>query len=309
MTTGIDPNAPLSLRGHLTKLFAGLVVKSALHDPDMTRKRQRVDKLAKLTWPASGTTYTAGQLGEVPVEWVAHPASGARGFLLYLHGGAYVTGSPRSHRALTSRLAKSARVCVAAPDYRLAPEHPYPAAVDDALAAYRGLLDQDVSANKIIIAGDSAGGGLALALALRLKSEPLPQPAGIVCLSPWTDLTMSGESVSSRANQEVMLSRQLGMDSAAQYLSGQDPKLPQASPLYADLGGLAPLLIQVGGQEILHDDSTRLAQRASAQGVPVTLQIWPRLWHVWQLHGGLMPESDAAIAAIADFIHARLTGR
>ena len=126
--------------------------------------------------------------------------------MLYLHGGAYVTGSPRSHRALTSRLARDARVCVAVPDYRLAPEHPFPAAVDDALAAYRGLLEQDISANKIIIAGDSAGGGLALALALRLKSEPLPQPAGIVCLSPWTDLTMSGESVRSRADREVMLS-------------------------------------------------------------------------------------------------------
>jgi len=302
-------DAPLSLRAFLAKFAARLLIAPALHEPDMALRRQKVDKLSRFTWPARGATYTTGNLGGVPVEWVAHPASGARGFVLYLHGGAYVVGSPRSHRSLTSRLAQAARVCVATLDYRLAPEHPFPAAVDDAVAAYKALLAQDVSANKIIIAGDSAGGGLALALALRLKAKPLPQPAGIVCLSPWTDLTMSGDSVKSRARQEVMLSGKLGRDSAAQYLAGQDPTLPLASPLFADLTGLAPVFIQVGGQEILHDDATRFAQKASAQGVQVTLQTWPNLWHVWQLHGGLMPESDAAIAAIASFVHARLTGK
>ena len=302
-------DAPLSLRAFFMKLGARLLIQPALHDPDLARRRRRVDQLSRFTWPARGATYTSGNLGGVPVEWVAHPASGARGFVLYLHGGAYVVGSPRSHRALTSRLAQAGRICVAALDYRLAPEHPFPAAVDDALTAYKALLAQDISANKIIIAGDSAGGGLALALALRLKAEPLPQPAGIVCLSPWTDLTMSGESVTQRAKLEVMLSGKLGAESAAQYLNGQDPAQPLASPLYADLTGLAPIFIQVGGQEILHDDATRFAQRASAQGVPVTLQTWPNLWHVWQLHGGLMPESDAAITAIARFIHARLTGK
>ena len=250
----------------------------------------------------------------VTLRWRVADAKGqlieeSRTPMVYLHGGGYVLGSPRTHRALTSRLAQAGRVCVAALDYRLAPEHPFPAGLDDALAAYKGLLAQDISANKIIIAGDSAGGGLALALALRLKAEPLPQPAGVVCLSPWTDLTMSGDSVKSRARQEVMLSEAFGRDSAQHYLKGQDPKHPLASPLYADLAGLAPLFIQVGGQEILHDDATRLAQRASAQAVPVTLQIWPKLWHVWQLHGGLMPEADAAIGAIASFIHARLTGK
>ncbi|MDP3856236.1 MAG: alpha/beta hydrolase [Stagnimonas sp.] len=301
--------APLSLRAYFMKLGARLLIRPALHEPDMARRRQRVDALSRFTWPAGGATYTHGNLGGVPVEWVAHPASGARGFVLYLHGGAYVVGSPRSHRALTSRLAQAARICVAALDYRLAPEHPFPAALDDAVAAYRALLAQDISASKIIIAGDSAGGGLALALALRLKSEPLPQPAGIVCLSPWTDLSMSGESVKSRAALEVMLSEQLGRDSARHYLQTQDPTLPLASPLFADLAGLAPVFIQVGGQEILHDDATRFAQRASAQGVPVTLQTWPNLWHVWQLHAGLMPEANAAITAIASFIHARLTGK
>lgn len=302
-------DAPLSLRAFFMKIGARLMIRPALHEPDLGRKRLKVEGLGRFTWPARGATYTSGNLGGVPVEWVAHPASGARGFVLYLHGGAYVVGSPRTHRPLTSRLAQAGRVCVAALDYRLAPEHPFPAAVDDALAAYKALLAQDIAANKIVIAGDSAGGGLALALALRLKAEPLPQPAGIVCLSPWTDLTLSGESVKSRARLEVMLSEKLGAESAGRYLQGQDPTHPLASPLYADLAGLAPLFIQVGGQEILHDDSTRLAQRASAQGVAVTLQTWPHLWHVWQLHGGLMPEADAAIRAIASFIHARLTGK
>ena len=302
-------DAALSLRAFFMKIGARMMIRPALHDPSLKQRRLRSEGLARYTWPARGATYTAGSLGGVPVEWVAHPASGARGFVLYLHGGGYVLGSPRTHRALTSRLAQAGRVCVAALDYRLAPEHPFPAGLDDALAAYKGLLAQDISANKIIIAGDSAGGGLALALALRLKAEPLPQPAGVVCLSPWTDLTMSGDSVKSRARQEVMLSEAFGRDSAQHYLKGQDPKHPLASPLYADLAGLAPLFIQVGGQEILHDDATRLAQRASAQAVPVTLQIWPKLWHVWQLHGGLMPEADAAIGAIASFIHARLTGK
>lgn len=309
MTKGINPNAPLSLRAFFMKFAARMIMRPALHEPKLAAKRARVEKLARFTFIAAGTTFTPGTLGGVPVEWVAHPQAGARGFVLYLHGGAYAVGSPRTHRALTSRLAQMARVCVAAVDYRLAPEHPHPAAVDDALAAYRGLLAQDIPANKIIIAGDSAGGGLALATALRLKAEPLPQPAGIVCLSPWVDLTLAGESMKSRVKNDVMLSPALLAEAAAMYLGKQSGLTATASPLFGNLTGLAPLFIQVGGQEILHDDATRLAQAASAQGVPVTLQTWPNLWHVWQLHGGTMPEADAAIAAMANFVHGCLTGR
>ena len=302
-------NAPLSLRALLTRFFVYHVMRPALAQPPSALSRAKLAKLAKLLWMPRGTKLTFGQLGGVDVEWVANPAAGARGFVLYLHGGGYVTGSPGTHRGLTSRIARDAHVCVAVPDYRLAPEHPHPAAVDDALAAYKGLLDQGIPANKIIIAGDSAGGGLSLALALRLKDAPLPQPAGIVLLSPFTDLTHSGASMNAPQQKEWLLTKSFIHAAGRHYGGDQDPRQPTLSPLFADLKGLPPLFVQVGSDEVLLDDSTRLAQAATQQGVQVTLQIWPRLWHVWQLHGGQMPEADRAILAIANFVHGRLTGK
>lgn len=302
-------NTSLSLRALLMRSFVHAVMRPTLAMPIGTAARAKLEKLAKLLWMARGTKLTHGQLGGVPVEWVANPEAGARGFVLYLHGGAYVTGSPRTHRGLTSRLARDARVCVAVPDYRLAPEHPHPAAVDDALAAYKGLLAQDIPPHKIVIAGDSAGGGLSLALALRLKAEPLPQPAGIVLLSPFTDAALDSGSMQSPTQKEWLLTKPLMFAAVKDYAAGQDLRTPTISPLFADLTGLPPLFVQVGTDEVLLDDSTRLAQAATKQGVPVTLQIWPRMWHVWQLHGGQMPEADRAITAIAGFIHGRLTGK
>ncbi|MES2682343.1 MAG: alpha/beta hydrolase [Pseudomonadota bacterium] len=302
-------STPLSLRALLVRLVVNHVMRPVLATPPTAANRLRLEKLTGLTWVPRGTKITEGQLGNVPVEWVANSTAGARGFVLYLHGGGYVTGSPRTHRGLTSRIARAARVCVAVPDYRLAPEHPHPAAVDDALAAYKGLLDQGIPPHKIIIAGDSAGGGLSLALALRIKAAPLPQPAGLVLLSPWTDLTLAGGSMQSPQQKEWLLTKSFIVDAANHYAGGQDARQPTASPLFADLTGLAAMLVQVGTEEVLLDDSTRLSQAATQQGVPVTLQIWPQLWHVWQLHGGQMPEADRAIAAIAEFIHGRLTGK
>ena len=302
-------NTTLSLRALLVRLVVSQVMRPVLATPPTAANRQRLEKLTALTWVPRGTKITEGQLGNVPVEWVANSTAGARGFVLYLHGGGYVTGSPRTHRGLTARIARDARVCVAVPDYRLAPEHAHPAAVDDALAAYKGLLDQGIPPHKIIIAGDSAGGGLSLALALRIKAAPLPQPAGLVLLSPWTDLTLAGSSMQSPQQKEWLLTKSFIVDAAQHYAAGQDPRQPTVSPLFADLTGLAAMLVQVGTEEVLLDDATRLSQAATGQGVPVTLQIWPKLWHVWQLHGGQMPEADRAIAAIAEFIHARLTGK
>jgi len=299
----------LSIRAFLVRAFVYVVMRGALAKPPNTETRTQLDKLSKLIFMPRGSKLTFGQLGGRNVEWLADPVAGARGFVLYLHGGGYVTGSPRTHRGLAARLARAARVCVAVPDYRLAPEHPHPAAVNDALAAYEGLLQQGIPPNKIIIAGDSAGGGLALALALRLKAAPLPQPAGIVLLSPFTDLSLSGASMQSPQQKEWLLTKPFIHAAAKHYLGAQDPRQPTASPLFADLSGLAPLFVQVGTDEVLLDDSTRLAQAATQQGVSVTLQIWPRMWHVWQLHGGQMPEADRAIAAIADFVHGRLTGK
>ena len=299
----------LSLRGYLVRSFVKAMMRPALATQPNAASRGKLEKLAKMLWMPAGTKLTFGQLGGVPVEWLANPAAGARGFVLYLHGGGYVTGSPRTHRGLTSRLARAARVCVAVPDYRLAPEKPHPAAVEDALASYKGLLDQGIPPHKIIIAGDSAGGGLSLALALKLKSVPLPQPAGIVLLSPFADLTLSGASMQSPTQKEFLLTKSFIHEAARHYCGDQDRRQETTSPLFADLKGIASLFVQVGTDEVLLDDSTRLAQAATQQGVPVTLQVWPNLWHVWQLHGGQMPEADRAIEAMADFIHGRLTGK
>jgi len=307
--TSPSPQAKLSLRALLVRLIVKTRIRSVLAQTPSPQTRRQLESLSKLMWMPRGTKLTFGQLGGVNVEWLANPTAGARGFVLYLHGGGYVTGSPRTHRGLAARLAKAARVCVAVPDYRLAPEHPHPAAVDDALAAYQGLLDQGIPPHKIIIAGDSAGGGLALALALRLKAAPLPQPSGIVLLSPFADMSFSGASMQSPTQLEWLLTKKFVHEAAKHYAGGQDPLTPTISPLFADLRHLPPLFIQVGTDEILLDDSTRLAQMATQQNVPVTLQVWPSLWHVWQLHGGQMPEADRAIAAMAVFVNGRLTGK
>jgi acetyl esterase/lipase len=302
-------DTPLSLRARLIRAFVYARMRPLLAQHPTAKARATLDATSNLIWLPRGTTVTTKPLGGIATDWVAHPATGARGFVLYLHGGGYITGSPRTHRGLAARLAKGAKVCVAVPDYRLAPEHPHPAAVDDALAAYRGLLEQGIPPNKIIIAGDSAGGGLSLALALRLKAVPLPQPAGLVLLSPFTDITFSGGSMQDAQQKDWLLTREWMHEAAKHYGGGQDPKQPTLSPLYGDLTGLPPTLIQVGGDEYLRDDSTRITARAREQGVAVALEVWQRLWHVWQLHAGQIPEADDAVASICRFIHARLTGK
>lgn len=244
-------------------------------------------------------------LGGARVDVVSPRVANPTASIVYLHGGAYVSGSPRSYRRLVSHLAAITGCRVYAVDYRLAPEHPYPAALDDSIAVCTSLLGSE-PAQKLIIAGDSAGAGLSLATAVSLRDRGAPLPAALVCIAPWADLTCSGESMRTRARRERMMSPAgLAID-ARRYAPGEDLRNPLISPLFADLRGLPPLLIQVGDDEILLDDSTRLAAAAEAAGVSVTLQVWPRLWHVWHLYAGLMPEADAAMRAIADFIGAQV---
>lgn len=237
----------------------------------------------------------------VPAEWINAPGADARRVVLYLHGGGYVIGSIDSHRELVARISRSSGARGLAIDYRMAPEHPFPAAVDDAVAAYRWLLGQGVAPSGIAIAGDSAGGGLAIATLVALKQAGEPLPAAGVCFSPWVDLEGIGESMIARDALDPMVHKDGLVAMAAMYLAGADPHTPLAAPLYADLSGLPPLLIQVGTEETLFDDSTRLATRARAAGVDVTLEEWNDLFHVFQAFA-MLPEARNATDKAGAFI-------
>ncbi len=221
--------------------------------------------------------------------------------LLYLHGGAYIMGSVDTHHELMCRLSRAARIGVAGIDYRLAPENRYPAAVEDSMLAYETLLSQGISSERIILAGDSAGGGLAMAILLALKEQARPLPGGAVLLSAWTDLTASGDSVRSRADADPMLRAEAIADTAAMYLDDCPADLPGASPLFGDLSGMPPLLIQVGEHEVLLSDSERLHEKALAAGVDSSLHVFPGAFHAFQMIPDL-PETEEAVAEIASFI-------
>jgi len=257
--------------------------------------------------PPAGTTVEPVDAGGVPAEWViAAPPAGDR-ILLYLHGGGYQIGSPRTLRHVVAPLSAAAAAGVLSVGYRLAPEHPFPAAVDDALAAYRWLLGGGTDPATVALAGDSSGGGLALATLVALRDGGEPMPAAAFAISPWTDLALTGESLRTRAAAELILQPDGMPETAALYLAGADPRHPLASPLYADLRGLPPLLIQVGDAEVVLDDSTRFAARAREAGVDVTLEVWDEMPHVWHVFAGLLPEADQAIARAGRWLRSRLT--
>lgn len=225
--------------------------------------------------------------------------------LVYLHGGAYVFCSPRSHRHLVAALSEATNATAFALDYRLAPEHPFPAAIEDSVAVYRWLLDQGFAPNRIFIAGDSAGGGLTIATMLSLRDAGLPLPAAGICLSPWVDLTLAGASYS--ANADAISTRDRLAGYVKLYLSdGKDVRHPLVSPIFADLKGLPPLLIQVGAAEPFYDDSISLAATAKACGVESTLEIWPDMIHVWHYFHPMLTEGRQAIARIGEFAATQL---
>lgn len=242
----------------------------------------------------------------VPGEWTTAPGAADDRAILYLHGGGYVIGSILSHRHLAAELGRAAGARSLAIDYRLAPEHPFPAAVDDALAAYRHLLDAGFAPDKIAVAGDSAGGGLAVATLLAARAAGLPQPACGFCISPWIDLEGLGGSMASKAAEDPMVQRDRLADMASAYLGKTDAKTPLAAPLHADFKGLAPLLIHVGSAETLLDDSVRLAALAGAAEVPVRLEVWPEMIHVWHFFHPMLADGRKAIAAAGAFIRERM---
>jgi len=245
--------------------------------------------------------------GAVRGEWVEPPAPEA-GALLYFHGGGYVAGSPGTHRPITAGLARLGRRRVFAPDYRLAPEHRFPAATDDAFAAYRYLLDGGLPASSVALAGDSAGGGLVLATLLRARDEGLELPACAVCFSPWADLTGSGESSRLNDGRCVFLRTDNCGEFAAAYLGAASPLDPYASPLFGDLGGLPPVLLQVGSTELLLDDARRVHEKIREAGGLSELEVFDDVPHVWQMLDGFVPEARAALLGAVRFIDRHLAG-
>lgn len=237
----------------------------------------------------------------IPGEWVLPGNPEPERVLLYLHGGGYVAGSPVISRRLTESIARLLRVKVFVPDYRLAPEHPFPAAVQDATAAYRWLRES-TPAERLAIAGESAGGGLTLATLVALRDAGERLPACAACLSAWTDMTCTGASLHTNENTCVFMFAENVAALAAVYMAGADPAHPHASPVYADLSGLPPLLLQVSGSEVLRDDSVRIHEKARAAGTRSTLRIYDGMPHVWQIFLGLVPEARVAVGEIAAFV-------
>jgi phosphinothricin tripeptide acetyl hydrolase len=244
----------------------------------------------------------------VSAEWIIPPNAIPERVLLYLHGGGYVLCSVETHRDLMARVARSANARVLGIDYRRAPEHPFPAAVEDAVTAYRWLIKNGFNPADMTIIGDSAGGGLTVATLVVLRDASESLPAAAVCLSPWVDLEGLGNSMITNAQIDPFVPKELLVFLAQKYLGNRNRRIPLAAPLYADLKGLPPLLIQVGGDETLLDDATRLAKRAEEAGVQVSLAIWPHMFHVWHLFASMLPEGEEAIAAIGTFIKAHLSG-
>ncbi|MBM3273223.1 alpha/beta hydrolase [Candidatus Kaiserbacteria bacterium] len=303
-------SAPLSWQAHSLKAIFGLrraLRRQRDHNADTTQyleqKRTSADGWTRWLKPAPGIDCGPANLPGLAAEWIRHPAYRSSGpVMLHLHGGSYTGGSITSHRPLVSNIARVTRGRALLIEYRLAPEHPFPAALDDAVMVYRWLLQNDIHPQQIVISGDSSGGGLALAALLALRDGGQPLPAAAVCISPWTDMVCDSETWVTNEPHDVFANTQSARRSAKMYLNGLDPRTPLASPLYADLGRLPPILIQVGSEEVLLNDSVRFAEKAHQAGVDVRLEVWKGMTHGWHYAAPFLPEGRAAIEAIGKFI-------
>jgi acetyl esterase/lipase len=276
-----------------------------LAQPAPVARKQFEDMLANIP-PPDGVDFEQTRVGGVPGWWSRTRGAAANRVLLYLHGGGYVIGDAFGYRPLWSGLASACGGVGLGVDYRLAPEHPFPAAVDDAVAAYEGLLAQGFAPGRIALAGDSAGGGLAIAMLVEARRRGLPMPAAALVLSPWAELACDAPSITEKAEEDPSLTVPGLLNCARQYLDGRDAAEPLASPVHADLTGLPPLLIQVGSVEILLDDAVLLARQAGAAGVDVRLEVWPGMPHVWHAFGFMLDEGARATQIAAAFLRERL---
>lgn len=272
-----------------------------LSKPDIQGMRSLLDLISLHTFLPWGVHFRSLQLNGMYAEWISPSQARPEKVVLYLHGGAYALGSPHTHRAFVGQLVKEIGANALVVDYRKAPENPFPAALEDAVYAYEWLLAEDYLPKNIIIAGDSAGGGLALATLLNLQTRRKPLPAAAMLFSPWVDLTLSGESIlRNRSNDKILEAwqlHQIGNDYAGNYPLDH----PLVSPLFADMEGLPPLLIQASTGEVLYSDAVRLKEKAEAAGVYVRLQLWKDLIHWWHLFGSFLPEAREAVDQAALF--------
>jgi monoterpene epsilon-lactone hydrolase len=279
-------------------------LKATPRPAGLVERRARLDALgARYTLPADVRTEQVDANG-VPAEWTITRSADADRVIMFLHGGAYISGSIASHRHVMAELGRQAEARTLALGYRLAPEHAFPAALDDALAGYRFLLSSGYDAARITLAGESAGGGLAIATLLSLRDAGVTLPGSVWCSSPWVDLEMTGATMTSKAAVDPLIQKPYLIETAAAYLRGTDPRSPLVSPIHADLHGLPRMLIQVGSAETLLSDSIRLAAVAGEADVDVTLQVWPGMIHAWHLFYPQLAEGRRALAAVGAFIRA-----
>ena len=274
---------------------------------DIHEARAVLDRAFGRFRPASDVTVFEIDAGGVPCQWITASDVPQDKLIIYFHGGAFAACSPTTHQDLISRLSRASNAAALGVDYRLAPEHTFPAAVDDSIAVYNWALGHGFGPANIVLAGDSAGGGLVLSVLLASRDAGVPLPAAGVCLSPWVDLECSGESMAANDHLDDFIKR-AGLSARAEaYLDGADPKHPWASALHADLRGLPPLLLHVGSAETLLDDSTRLAALAREAGVDVTLKVWEDMVHVWQVFASILPEGQRSIEEMGEFIRQKLS--
>ena len=273
---------------------------------ELSERRRRLDALGGQYPLPEDVRVENADAGGLPVEWTTSPEGDPTRVILFLHGGGYVSGSLASHRHMVAQAGRESRARTLAVGYRLAPEHPFPAAVQDAIAGYRFLLACGFAPSRIAIGGDSAGGGLAIAAAVSLRDVGIPLPACIWCCSPWIDLEVTGSSMSAKAAIDPMIQKSYLLEIAGSYLNGADPRTPLASPLYCDLRSLPPMLIQVGSAETLLDDAVRLAGAAGAADVAVRLEVWPDMIHAWHLFFPQVTAGRRALAEAGAFIRSML---
>jgi len=311
MPTPIETSVRSS-SGRLSVFLLDLMLKSpfrpklAVADGELLRSRKSMDRWGEKMPPVRGVTVTnetlAGLYCEIHTPGDAH----SNQVLLYFHGGGFCLGSPRSHRNLVSRLAQAAGIRAVVPDYRKSPEHPFPAALDDTVRLYRYFLDQGIKPANIVFAGDSAGGNLVLTTLLKLKQEGLPLPAAGCPISPWCDVSLGGETIQSNAAKDFILTPLLLQQFGERYVGQERWNDPLVSPVQGDFAGLPPLLIQVGSREILLDDARRVAQRAAQAGVPVQLEVWDDMQHVWHYTAFLLKDGRRALRRMGEFLKANI---